>query len=117
MSIDFGGRLGEAEALNSLGDLLTWCPASHRPRDHRARALASTREISVPLEEARWKESASATFRDGNPGEGAARHGRHSPSTSASEPPRPGASRKPSALQHQENPGGEVLRLSHPGAP
>ena len=46
---DIGERGGEAEALNSLGELLRQTSDSHRARDHHAEALAIAREIGDPL--------------------------------------------------------------------
>jgi len=70
---DRGQRLGEAEALNNLGELLTQSRDSHRARDCHARALALAREISVPVEEARALEGiGQCHLQDGNLAEGAA---------------------------------------------
>ena len=65
---------GQAEVLNSLGEVLSRSADRHRARDHHARALAIAREISAPLEEARALEGLGhCLLRDGNPGGAAGR--------------------------------------------
>ena len=69
---DLGARLGEAEALNNLGQLATKTSAMHRARDHHARALAIARDLEVPLEEARALEGIGHSHQqDGNSAEAA----------------------------------------------
>ena len=65
---------GQAEALNSLGELSTRTAASQQARDYHTQALAIARELGVPLEEARALEGIGhCHIQDGNPGEGAAK--------------------------------------------
>ncbi len=98
MSRDAGERYNQAQVLNSLGELSTRTAASQQARDYHTQALAIARELGVPLEEARAMEGIGRChIQDGNPGDGAAKLGRHWPSTSASEPPMPSAFRKLSA--------------------
>jgi tetratricopeptide (TPR) repeat protein len=69
---DIGDRGGQAEALNSLGELLSRTSTSHRARDHHTQALAIARDIGDPLQEARALEGiGQCHLRDGNPGDGA----------------------------------------------
>jgi Tfp pilus assembly protein PilF len=70
---DLGDRLGQAEALNNLGELLCQAQTAQRARDHHSQALAIAHEIGAPLEEARALEGIGRChLHDGNPGEGAA---------------------------------------------
>jgi tetratricopeptide (TPR) repeat protein len=52
---DFGHQLGQAVALNSLGEL-SLRTSDPRARDYHSRALAIARDIGAPLEEARALE-------------------------------------------------------------
>jgi Tfp pilus assembly protein PilF len=68
-----GDRLGQAEALNNLGELLCQTTASHQARDHHMQALTIAHEIGAPLEEARALEGIGRChLRDGSRTEGAA---------------------------------------------
>ena len=95
---DLGNLLGQAEALNRLGEL------SLADLGHRARPASTTPgRWPSPATSARpwrkhapWKESATATCKTATPAKPPRTCGRHSRSTSASAPPPPGASSKPS---------------------
>jgi hypothetical protein len=52
----FGYRRGEAETLNSLGELASRTAATSQARDHHTQALTIARDIGAPLEEARALE-------------------------------------------------------------
>jgi Tfp pilus assembly protein PilF len=70
---DLGDRLGQAEALNNLGELLCQTQTAQRALDHHSQALAIAHEIGAPLEEARALEGIGRChLHDGNSGEGAA---------------------------------------------
>jgi Tfp pilus assembly protein PilF len=70
---DLGDRLGQAEALNNLGELLCEAPTSHQACHHHSQALAIAHEIGAPFEEARALEGIGRChLHDGNPAEGAA---------------------------------------------
>jgi tetratricopeptide (TPR) repeat protein len=95
---EFGARLGQAVTLNSLAEPLSRSSAGQQAREHHARALAIARDLGAPWRRhARWKASAAATSRTATPAKAPRACGRHSLSTSASEPPMPSASRKPSS--------------------
>src|SRR6185437_9344146 len=49
-------RLGQAEALNRLGELATRTADTPQARKHHAQALAIARDLGAPLEEARALE-------------------------------------------------------------
>ena len=101
---DLGDRHGQAEALNSLGELSSRTADSQQARDHHARRWPSPATSAPPWKKhAPWKESAAATSTTATPAKAPPTCGRHSPSTSASEPPPPGASRKPSSQFRQDN--------------
>jgi tetratricopeptide (TPR) repeat protein len=69
---DFGDRLGQAEALNRLGELSSRTSATSQARDQHAQALAIARDISVPLEQAHALEGLGrAHLQDGNPSQAA----------------------------------------------
>src|SRR5206468_13042919 len=72
---DWGaGRLGEANTLNSLGELLSQTLDTQQARDHHARALAIAGGLGAPQEEARALEGIGRChLQDGNSGEGAAK--------------------------------------------
>jgi hypothetical protein len=53
---DLGNRLGQAEALNRLGELATRTADTPQALEHHARALAIARDISAAPEEARALE-------------------------------------------------------------
>ena len=53
---DLGNLLGQAEALNRLGELATRTTNAAQARDHHTRALAIARDISAAPEEARALE-------------------------------------------------------------
>jgi Tfp pilus assembly protein PilF len=68
---DLGDRLGQAEVLNNLGELLYRSPDLGRARDYHSQALAIAREIGAPLEEARALEGIGRCYlHDGNPDDG-----------------------------------------------
>jgi tetratricopeptide (TPR) repeat protein/transcriptional regulator with XRE-family HTH domain len=70
---DRGSRLGQAETLNSLGELSSRTADGRQARDHHARALAIARDLGTPLEEARALEGIGHShLRDGNPTQAAA---------------------------------------------
>jgi len=70
---DLGLRLGEAEALISLGELATRTSVTRQARERHAQALAIARQIGVPLTEARALEGIGRShLQDGNPAEAAA---------------------------------------------
>ena len=70
---DLGNRLGQAEALNRLGELSTRTSATSQARERHTQALAIARDISAPPEEARALEGlGQAHLQDGNPGQAAA---------------------------------------------
>ena len=87
---DIGGRYGQAETLNNLGELLSQSSSSRQARDRHARALAIARAIGAPLEEARALEGIGQShIHEGNPGDGAAHAspaGRHDSSARARSP-------------------------------
>ena len=73
MQRDIGSRLGEAEALNSLGEVSSRTSATRQARDYHAEALTIARDIGVPMQEARALEGiGNSRLQDGNPGEAAA---------------------------------------------
>ena len=70
---EFGNRLGQAEALNRLGELSSRTSATGQAREYHAQALAIARDLGAPLEEARALEGLGQTYlQDGNPGQAAA---------------------------------------------
>jgi len=63
--------LGQAEALNRLGELATRTADTPRAREHHTRALAIARDISAAPEEARALEGLGrAHIHGGNHGKG-----------------------------------------------
>jgi tetratricopeptide (TPR) repeat protein len=70
---DFGARLGQAEALNRLGELSSQTRATGQAREQHTQALAIARDIGMPLEEARALEGLGrAHLQDGIAGQAAA---------------------------------------------
>jgi tetratricopeptide (TPR) repeat protein len=70
---DIGNLLGQAEALNRLGELATRTANTGQARDHHTHALAIARDIGAAPEEARALEGLGyAHLQDGNPGQAAA---------------------------------------------
>ena len=70
---DLGSRLGQAEALNGLGELSSRTSASRRARGQHTEALTIARDLGVPLEEARALEGIGHShLHDGNGGQAAA---------------------------------------------
>src|SRR5215467_9035 len=66
-----GNRLGQAEALNRLGELSSRTSATGQAREHHAKARAIARDLRAPLEEARSLEGTGRTcLQDGNNDEG-----------------------------------------------
>lgn len=64
---EVGDRVGQAKALNNLGELLT-----HSAASGHAQALTIARQVGSPLEEARALEGIGRwQLRSANPGEGA----------------------------------------------
>jgi len=71
---DLGNLLGQAEALNRLGELSSRTSATGQARKHHTQALAIARDLSAPPAEARALEGIGHShLYDGNPGEAAAR--------------------------------------------
>ena len=70
---DLGNQLGQAEALNRLGELAARTADTARAREHHARALAIARDLAAAPEEARALEGLGrGHLRDGHPGQAAA---------------------------------------------
>jgi tetratricopeptide (TPR) repeat protein len=70
---DLGNLLGQAEALNRLGELSLRTSAAAQARDHHTRALAIARDISAAPEEARALEGIGNThLQEGNAGQATA---------------------------------------------
>jgi tetratricopeptide (TPR) repeat protein len=68
---DVGDRRGQADALNSLGQLATETADTGQARRHHARALTIARDLDAPLEQARALEGLGrAHLHEGNPREG-----------------------------------------------
>ena len=68
-----GYRLGQAEALNGLGELSSRTSASRRALHQHTEALAIARDLGVPLEEARALEGIGRShLQDGDRGQAAA---------------------------------------------
>ena len=71
---EFGVQIGQAEALNNLGELLSLWSASQQARDHHIQALAIARDLGARQNEARALEAIGrCDIQDANPAEGAAR--------------------------------------------
>ena len=69
---DLGNPLGQAEALNRLGELSLRTSATGQARDQHTRALAIARDISAAPEEARALEGiGNSHLRGGDPGQAA----------------------------------------------
>ena len=69
---DLGEPLGQAEALNRLGELSLRTSATGQARDQHIRALAITRDLGAPPEQARALEGlGNSHLHDGNPGQAA----------------------------------------------
>jgi tetratricopeptide (TPR) repeat protein len=65
---DLGNLLGQAEALNRLGELSSRTSATARARDYHTQALAIARDIRAVPEEARALEGiGNSHLREGNP--------------------------------------------------
>ena len=93
---DLGNLLGQAEALNRLGELSTRTSATGQARERHTQALAIARDIGAALQEARALEGlGQTTCRTATPAKPPRICSRHLRSTSASAPPPPGASSKP----------------------
>jgi tetratricopeptide (TPR) repeat protein len=70
---DLGNRLGQAEALNRLGELATRTADTPQARKHHTQALAIARDLSAAPEEARALEGLGHShLQDGHPGQAAA---------------------------------------------
>jgi len=70
---DLGNRLGQAEALNRLGELATRTAGTAQAHERHAQALAIARDIRAAPEEARALEGlGQAHLQDGNLGQAAA---------------------------------------------
>jgi tetratricopeptide (TPR) repeat protein len=70
---DLGNRLGQAEALNHLGELATRTANTQQARERHTQALAIARDIGAAPEEARALEGLGHTYlQDGNTGQAAA---------------------------------------------
>jgi tetratricopeptide (TPR) repeat protein len=66
---DLGNRLGQAEALNRLGELATRTADTAQARERHAQALAIARDLSAAPEEARALEGLGQShLQDANPG-------------------------------------------------
>ena len=73
MFSSLGNLLGQAEALNRLGELSLRTSATGQARDQHTRALAIARDISAAPEEARALEGIGNSYlRDGNASQAAA---------------------------------------------
>ena len=71
---DLGDRIGEAETLNSLGELRSRTSDTQQARGHHDQALAIARDLGAPQEEARALEGIGRChLQEGNRGEGAAK--------------------------------------------
>ena len=71
---DLGNLLGQAEALNRLGELSLRTSATAQARDQHTRALAIARDISAAPEEARALEGIGLShLQEGNPSQAVAR--------------------------------------------
>ena len=71
--VDLGNLLGQAEALNRLGELATRTTDTPQARKHHTQALAIARDISAAPEEARALEGLGHShLQDGDPGQAAA---------------------------------------------
>ena len=69
---DLGNLVGQAEALNRLGELATRTANTTQAREHHAQALAVARDIRAAPEEARALEGlGQAHLHDGSPGQAA----------------------------------------------
>ena len=69
MFADLGNRLGQAEALNRLGELATRTTDTRQARTHHTQALAIARDLSAALEEARALVGLGHShLQDGHPG-------------------------------------------------
>jgi len=69
---DLGDRLGQAEALNRLGELAARTADSAQAREHHTQALATARDLGAAPEQARALEGlGQAHLQDGNPGQAA----------------------------------------------
>jgi len=65
---ELGSPLGEADVLNSLGELLSRTTRTHGARGHHTRALAIARDVGAPLVEALALEGiGDSHLQDGNP--------------------------------------------------
>jgi tetratricopeptide (TPR) repeat protein len=74
---DVGERRGQADVLNSLGELAARTSATHQARKQHSQALTIARDIGVPFEEARAREGLGrAHLQDGDSVEAAAHLGR-----------------------------------------
>jgi tetratricopeptide (TPR) repeat protein len=70
---DLGNRLGQADALNRLGELATRTANTSQARELHAQAQAIARDLDAPLEEARALEGLGQTeLQDATPGQAAA---------------------------------------------
>jgi tetratricopeptide (TPR) repeat protein len=70
---ELGNRLGQADALNGLGELSTRTSAPGQARKRHAQALGIARDLRAPLAEARALEGLGHShLRDGHIGEGIA---------------------------------------------
>jgi hypothetical protein len=94
---DLGNQLGQAEALNKLGELATQTQATSKTGDQHTQAMAIARDLGARQgrKPAPWKASATATSTTATPATPRSTCGRHWPCTGASAPPPPSASRKP----------------------
>jgi Flp pilus assembly protein TadD len=93
---DLGNLLGQAEALNRLGELSSQTSATTQARKRHTQALTIAHDLSAVPEEARTLEGlGQAHLQDGNPGQATAHLSRRSRSTNASDPPAPSASAIP----------------------
>jgi tetratricopeptide (TPR) repeat protein len=68
---DIGDQLGQAEALNNLGELSTRTATRHEARSRHRQALKIARDINAPFEEARALEGIGGSYlHEGNDDEG-----------------------------------------------
>ena len=102
---DQGNRLGQAEALNRLGELSCRTSATDQAHERHVRALTIAGTSAYPSKKrAPWKDLAWPTSTTATPGKPPRTSGRHSVSTSVSEPTLRSASKTPCAYTGQIKP-------------
>ena len=119
---DLGERDGQAEALNSLGELSSRTSANQQALDYHRQALAIAHDIGAPAGGSTrpGRNRPLSSPRRRSPATESPTCGRHWRSTSASEPPMPSASRTPSHAQlarHPDPAHSEALGAAERAAP